>query len=306
MKYIFGPISSRRFGMSLGIDLSPDKKSCNFDCIYCELEKAQKVDTIYNPPKVEDIINDVKEGIKKYDFDVITITANGEPTLYPFLDELIDEINKIKKDKKSLILSNSSNIDKPEIQNAIKKLDIVKLSLDSVNPKTFKKIDRALEGIKIENIINGIKEFSKIYRGDLIIEILVVKGINDKIEEFQKLNEVLKEINPTRVDISTIDRPPAYDVQPVEYERLFELSQEIKNQHIFIASRKNLENKKESFTKEELAKTLSKRPFSEDDIKNILDDDSKKVFYEMLENDMLKEKVVANTKFFTTKGFVFE
>ncbi len=306
MKYIFGPISSRRFGMSLGIDLSPEKKSCNFDCIYCELEKAKKVDIIENPSKVEDVINDVLAGIEKYNFDVITITANGEPTLYPYLDELIDEINKIKKDKKSLILSNSSNIDKPEIQNALKKLDIVKLSLDSVNPKTFKKIDRPLENIKIENIIKGIKEFSKIYEGELIIEILVVKGINDKIEEFKALNEVLKEINPTRVDISTIDRPPAYDVLPVEYERLFELSQEIKNQHIFIASRKNLANKKERFTKEELAKTLSKRPFSESDVENILDDESKKVFYEMLENDMLKEKVVANTKFFTTKGFIFE
>ena len=298
MKYIFGPISSRRFGMSLGIDLSPDEKNCNFDCIYCELEKAKKVNKIQNPANVEIILNDVKQGIEKFKFDVLTITANGEPTLYPYLDELVDELKKF--DKKLLILSNSSTIDNKNIQNILKKLDIVKLSLDTANPKTFKKIDRPLEGIKIENIINGIKEFSKIYRGELIIEILVVKGINDKIEEFQKLNEVLSEINPTRVDISTIDRPPAYDVEPVEYERLFELSKEIKNQHIFIASRKNLHNKKESFTKEELLTTLKKRPFSESDIENILDDESKKIFFEMLENDMLKEKVVANTKFFTT------
>jgi len=299
MKYIFGPISSRRFGMSLGIDLSPDEKSCNFDCIYCELEKAKKVNKIQNPANVETILNDVKIGINKFEFDVLTITANGEPTLYPYLDELVDELKQF--DKKLLILSNSSTIDNKNIQNILKKLDIVKLSLDTANQKTFKKIDRPLEGIKIENIINGIKEFSKIYNRELIIEILVVKGINDKVEEFQKLNEVLSEINPTRVDISTIDRPPAYDVAPVEYERLFELSKEIKNQHIFIASRKNLANKKESFTKEELLTTLKKRPFSESDIENILDDESKKIFFEMLENDMLKEKVVANTKFFTTK-----
>jgi len=298
MKYIFGPISSRRFGMSLGIDLSPDEKSCNFDCIYCELEKAKKVNKIQNPANVEIILNDVKQGIEKFKFDVLTITANGEPTLYPYLDELVDELTQF--DKKLLILSNSSTIDNKNIQNILKKLDIVKLSLDTANQKTFKKIDRPLEGIKIENIINGIKEFSKIYRGELIIEILVVKGINDKVEEFQKLNEVLAEINPTRVDISTIDRPPAYDVEPVEYEKLFELSKEIKNQHIFIASRKNLANKKESFTKEELLTTLKKRPFTESDIENILDDESKKIFFEMLENDMLKEKVVANTKFFTT------
>ena len=103
MKYIFGPISSRRFGMSLGIDLSPDVKSCNFDCIYCELDRAKKIDKIENPPKVEDVLKDVKEGIKKYNFDVLTITANGEPTLYPYLDELIDELKKLNK--KLLILA---------------------------------------------------------------------------------------------------------------------------------------------------------------------------------------------------------
>jgi len=302
MKYIFGPISSRRFGMSLGIDLSPDEKSCNFDCIYCELEKAQKSDTIKNPPKVEDIINDVKKGFEKFQFDVLTITANGEPTLYPYLDELVDKLQTFNK--KLLILSNSSTINNPQIQQILKKLDIVKLSLDTTNTKTFKKIDRPLDTIKIDDIIKGIKEFSKIYKGELIIEILVVQGINDKIEEFVELNKVLSQINPTRVDISTIDRPPAYDVKPVEYEKLFELSKQIKNQHIFIASRKNLENKKESFTKDEILTTLKKRPFTESDVKNILDDNSQKLFFELLENGLLKEKIVANSKFFTTKGLV--
>jgi len=299
MKYIFGPISSRRFGMSLGIDLSPERKACNFDCIYCELDKAQKVSKIQNPANIDEILNDVKAGIEKFEFDVLTITANGEPTLYPYLDELIDELKKLNK--KLLILSNSSTIDNKNIQNSLKKLDIVKLSLDTVNQKTFKKIDRPLDDINVENIINGIKEFSKSYEGELIIEVLVVKGINDKVEEFKALNEVLNEINPTRVDISTIDRPPAYDVEPVEYERLFELSKEIKNQHIFIASRKNLANKKESFSKEEILTTLKKRPFTESDVENILDDESKKIFFELLENGMLKEKIVSNTKFFTTK-----
>jgi len=299
MKYIFGPISSRRFGMSLGIDLSPDEKSCNFDCIYCELDRADKVTKIKNPPKIEDILKDVEVGIQKYDFDVLTITANGEPTLYPYLDKLIDELKKFNK--KLLILSNSSTINNPTIRQTLKKLDIVKLSLDSVNEKTFKKIDRPHKDIQLKDIINGLKEFRKIYTKELIIEVLVVKGINDKIDEFKALNDVLNEINPTRVDISTIDRPPAYDVEPVEYEKLFELSKEIKNQHIFIASRQNLSNKKESFSKEEILTTLKKRPFTESDIKNIFDDTTQQIFFEMLENGLLKEEVVANTKFFTTK-----
>jgi wyosine [tRNA(Phe)-imidazoG37] synthetase (radical SAM superfamily) len=81
MKYIFGPVASRRFGMSLGIDLSPDKKRCNFDCIYCELEPAKPVTNYDNPPKVEEIFEELKEAIGKFEFDVLTITSNGEPTM---------------------------------------------------------------------------------------------------------------------------------------------------------------------------------------------------------------------------------
>jgi len=86
-KYIFGPVSSRRFGLSLGIDLSPESKSCNFDCLYCELSPAKTVDTIAHPPTVDAVVAEVQEALKAYpDVDVITITANGEPTLYPDLD----------------------------------------------------------------------------------------------------------------------------------------------------------------------------------------------------------------------------
>ena len=301
MKYLFGPVSSRRFSMSLGIDLSPDEKSCNFDCIYCELEKAKKVDKIKTPPKVDDIIDEVREAFEKYQFDVITITANGEPTLYPYLDELIDKLNLIKKDKKLLILSNSSTILDKNIQNSLLKLDIAKLSLDSVIAKTFKKIDRPMDNIKIENIIDGIIEFSKKFKNELILEVLVVEGLNDKIEEFQALNEVINKINPTRVDISTIDRPPAYDVNPVSYEKLFELSKEIKNQNIFIASRKNLLNKKESLTERDILNTLSKRPFTKSDIENIFDEKSKEIFNKLLKENKIEIKLAGSVEFFKTR-----
>ncbi len=116
-KYIFGPIQSRRFGLSLGIDLSPEHKSCNFDCLYCELKPAKVTDAITNPPLVTSVISEVKEALQEYqNIDVITITANGEPTLYPYLDVLVDELNNIKKDKKLLILSNASTISDLKIQ----------------------------------------------------------------------------------------------------------------------------------------------------------------------------------------------
>jgi len=289
-------VASRRFGMSLGIDLSPDKKRCNFDCIYCELEPAKPVNLYDNPPKAEKIFDEVKKAVKKYEFDVLTITSNGEPTLYSYLNELIDKLKILNK--KLLILSNSSTIMKKEIQEALKKLDIVKLSLDAVTPKIFKKIDRPFKSIEIEDIIQGIIEFRKIYRGELIIEILVVKGINDKEEEFKKLNEVLAKINPNRVDISTIDRPPAYKVEGVSIERLFELAENIKNQNIFIPTRDKIEYKIEDLTKEELLETLKKRPFSENDIRNIFSSNTQKIFNDLLKENLIEETIVGGVKFY--------
>jgi wyosine [tRNA(Phe)-imidazoG37] synthetase (radical SAM superfamily) len=297
MKYIFGPVASRRFGISLGVDLSPDKKRCNFDCIYCELEKSKPVNIYDNPPLVEDVLKDIKNAIDRFEFDFLTITSNGEPTLYPYLSELIEKINKIKSFK-TLILSNSSTIMKKEIQLALRSLDVVKLSLDAVSPNIFKKIDRPYKGIDINEIIKGMKEFRELFENELIIEILVVKGINDKKEEFKKINEVLKEIKPNRVDISTIDRPPAYNVEGVSIEKLFELSQFIENQNIFIPTRNNLSFKIEDLTKEELLETLKKRPFTKSDIENLFSENTQRIFNDLLKENMIEKVKVGGVTFY--------
>jgi len=294
MKYIFGPVASRRFGMSLGVDLSPDKKRCNFDCIYCELEAAKPVDVYDNPPEADEILKEINEAVKKYDFDVLTITSNGEPTLYPYLDDLVDKL----QNHKLLILSNSSTIHDKKIQKTLCKFDIVKLSLDAVTPKIFKKIDRPHKSVDINKIINGMIEFRKIYEGELIIEILVVKGINDKEDEFEKINGILAKIKPDRVDISTIDRPPAYNVEGVSIDRLFELSQKIENQHIFIPTREKLDFKVENLTKEELLTTLKKRPFSETDVKNIFDEHTQRLFNDAMKENLIEEVWVGGIKFY--------
>jgi len=296
LKYIFGPVASRRFGMSLGVDLSPEKKRCNFDCIYCELEPAKPVTFYDNPPKVDEIFEEVKKAINLYDFDVLTVTSNGEPTLYPYLDELVNKLKTL--DKKLLILSNSSTIDKKDIQKTLQSFDIVKLSLDAVTPVIFKKIDRPAKDIKIENIIKGMIEFRKVFDNELIIEILVVKGINDKEEEFKKINEVLKKIKPDRVDISTIDRPPAYNVEGVSTSRLFELSKYIENQNIFIPTREKISFKIENLTKEELLNTLKKRPFTQSDVENIFDEHTQRIFNDLLKENLIEEVWVGGVKFY--------
>ena len=162
----------------------------------------------------------------------------------------------------------------------------------------FKKIDRPAKDIKIENIIKGMIEFRKVFDNELIIEILVVKGINDKEEEFKKINEVLKKIKPDRVDISTIDRPPAYNVEGVSTSRLFELSKYIENQNIFIPTREKISFKIENLTKEELLNTLKKRPFTQSDVENIFDEHTQRIFNDLLKENLIEEVWVGGVKFY--------
>lgn len=298
MKILFGPVSSRRFGRSLGIDLSPAKKQCNFDCVYCELnpKKAQeKQDEIIS---VDKIVSEVKTMLEKnVEFDFLTLTANGEPSLYPYLDELILSLRKIAKDKKLLILSNGTAVLDEKKFNALLKLDMVKFSLDSANPKTFYRIDRALKSIDLEKMIEKMADFRIQFNGDLIMEILVVKDLNDNEEEFKALNEALKKIKPLRVDLSTIDRPPAYAVKKVSEERLLELCKFIDCIPVFLAKR-HYEGKKLSFNEEELLKMLHLRSQSEIDIEIKFDEKSKTLLNQLIKEKKVKILDLAGVKFY--------
>lgn len=274
---IFGPVPSRRFGISLGVDLSPSTKQCNFDCLYCELEKAKTVDTMTVYPSVFEVISAIKDALIKHPkIDVITITANGEPTLYPNLPQLIDEITKIKGTTKTMILSNGSTIYDKKIFDALLKLDTVKLSLDCVSQKCFKKLDRIHEGIDIEKMIESMIEFRKETKNRLVLEILFVKTLNDSDEEIELLFKTVQKINPHRVDIGTIDRPPAYDVKPVSFELLEKVANTFKGINVNIAY-KNRPKQTESFNEEEIKSLLKRRPLTNEDIQNMFDESSKNI-----------------------------
>lgn len=298
MKILFGPVSSRRFGRSLGIDLSPSKKQCNFDCVYCELDpkKAQeKQDEIIS---IDKIISEVKVVLEKnVEFDFLTLTANGEPSLYPHLNELILSLRSIAKDKKLLILSNGTAVLDEDKFNALLKLDVVKFSLDSAVAKTFYRIDRALKNIDLEKMIEKMADFRARFNGDLIMEILVVKDLNDNEEEFEALNQALKKIMPLRVDLSTINRPPAYAVKKVSEEKLLELSKLIDSTPVLLAKR-HYEGEKLSFNEEELLKMLHLRSQSEIDIEVKFDEQSKTLLNQLIKEKKVKILDLAGVKFY--------
>lgn len=289
MNIIFGPIHSRRFGKSLGVDLSPDKKQCNFDCLYCELDSAKTMDGYEDVVAVDEIVSALKLALKEHDgVDFITLTANGEPTLYPHLSKLIDEIDKFKGDMRTLILSNSSKIDEPEVQDSLLKFDEVKLSLDCATQKCLKRLDRSHFSIDVEKIKSGMLEFKSKYKGSLIVEILVVNKLNDNKDEIDKINEYLLKLKPTRIDIGTIDRPPAFNIKPVTYEKLLEISQLFDSSlPVYIASRKKADIKASSYNESQILATLKKRPLTLEDIEALLDDNSQKIFQNLLKSEQI-------------------
>ena len=300
MNIIFGPIHSRRFGKSLGVDLSPGKKQCNFDCLYCELDPAKTIDAYEDVVSVEEVTAALKAALKEHgDIDFITLTANGEPTLYPYLSELIDEIDRFKGSTKTLILSNAANIDDVKVQDALLKLDEVKLSLDCATQKCLQKLDRSHKGIEVEKIKAGMLAFKSRYDGPLVIEILIVKTLNDSDEEIAKLNEYLLKLKPTRIDIGTIDRPPAYDVKPVSYEKLLEISHLFDSSlPVYIASRKKAEISASSYSDEEILETLSKRPLTAEDIEALFDVESQKRVEDLLQKKKIKKVSTNGVEFY--------
>ena len=295
---VFGPINSRRFGMSLGIDLSPKQKSCNFDCIYCELKGAKPVEEIENPPSVDEIISALKEALKVHqNIDVITLTANGEPTLYPHLKELTIKVNELKGMAKTLILSNGSGVRDQKICEALQGLDIVKFSLDSAVQSTFKKIDRNKSGIEVGELVKAMAKFRKDFKGELVLEILVVAGFNDKEEEFTALNEAINEIAPHRVDVGTIDRPPAYNVKGVDASRLEELASKIKGVPVTIARAHKIEQKYE-FSKSEILAMLERRPQTTANVEENFSEHSKQILNKLLQDGVAYQTDVAGVKFY--------
>ncbi len=299
---VFGPINSRRFGMSLGIDLSPKQKSCNFDCVYCELSGAKTVNAIQDPPSVEEILVALKDALRTHqNIDVITLTANGEPTLYPYLQELINEINKLKGSSKTLILSNGSGVRDPKICEALSGLDIVKFSLDSAVQSTFKKIDRNKSGIEVNELIKAMAKFRKEFKGELVLEILVVAGFNDKKSEFEALNVAINEIAPHRVDIGTVDRPPAYNVNGVDAKKLEELAEQISGVPVNIVKTHKIEQKY-NFSEDEILEMLKRRPQTIANVEENFSEHSKQILNKLLQQDMVYLADVAGVKFYKLRA----
>ncbi|MDD2591978.1 MAG: radical SAM protein [Erysipelotrichaceae bacterium] len=229
MRYIYGPVPSRRLGISLGI--SPiEKKTCNYACIYCQLGRTDHMSNtreMFYP--VADIINEFKTFLMtNIEFNVITIVGEGEPTLYAGLKDLMINLKQIT-DKPLAIITNGALLYDKNVREELALADIVLPSLDAYDQRTFKKINRPHGSLDYTKVIQGLIDFSHEYHGQLWIEIMLVKDINDDDESLLAYQRLLKQIKYDRLYINTPVRPPAEtDVEPISQDRMKKAVQMLK------------------------------------------------------------------------------
>ena len=211
LKYVFGPVPSRRLGRSLGISPIP-KKSCNYSCIYCQLGRTNKMTNArkeFFP--LEEILSEFECYLKDEDrFDVVSIVGEGEPTLYSRLGDLIREI-KARTSKPVAVITNSALMGDPQVRADLMEADIVLPSMDSCDELSWKKIDRPHGQLNYQEIYDGLVEFSHNFKGQLFMEIMLMDGINDDMESLKKFKAALANLRYDKLYVNTPVRPPAED-----------------------------------------------------------------------------------------------
>jgi len=213
MKYIYGPVQSRRLGFSLGLNLVP-YKVCSFDCIYCQLGRTTKLTTTraeYIP--VREVLSELRLWLANHqeefqNLDYITLAGSGDPTLNAKIGELVTEIKKLTKIPLAVI-TNASLLPDPSVRQALLAADLIVPSLDAVMPNAFAKVNRPHPDLKLEEIIESLVKLRKEFRGKIWLEVMLVKGANDDLRYIKKLQEVAERINPDKIQLNSPVRTPA-------------------------------------------------------------------------------------------------
>lgn len=208
MSYVFGPVPSRRLGMSLGVDLV-QPKTCTFDCLYCQVGRTT-FKTVKTGPfvPVREVIAEIEESLLSSAPDAITLAGSGEPTLHSEIDQMIALI-KDKTDTKVALLTNGSLFWVEKIRHHVLRADIVMPTLSSAFDDTFRTIHRPHPELELRAIVDGLKMLRQEYRGGLFLEIVFLAGINDTEREVEGLKALIGQISPDKVQLNTVVRPPA-------------------------------------------------------------------------------------------------
>jgi wyosine [tRNA(Phe)-imidazoG37] synthetase (radical SAM superfamily) len=268
-RYLYGPVPSRRLGRSLGIDLVPHK-ICTYDCIYCQIgNTTEKTLARKEYVPVREIIEEVERFLKEGtpSIDHLSLSGSGEPTLHSQIRSVIEGI-KVITSIPIAVITNGSLLYDEEVRRDLLRADIVLPSLDAVSSEVFMKINRPRPGFSIEKVIEGLVEFRKVYKGQIWLEILFCKGVNDGKEELLRMKKVVDRIQPDLIHLNTVVRPPSEKwAVPLNQKEMEEIKAFFGEKASIISEfDRHPSMVSEMDIKEEILKILKRRPLSLSDL----------------------------------------
>jgi len=209
MKYIYGPVPSRRLGFSLGVDIVP-YKTCTLDCIYCQIGRTT-CKSIGRKSYIskDHILLEIEDTLRSsHNIDFITFSGSGEPTLNSDIGILIKGVKEITTIPIA-VLTNGTLLFMEDVQKDLLEANIVLPSLDAASQEIFRRINRPHHSLNVDSVINGLKSFRELYSGQVWLEIMLIKDFNDTSQELSRIKNAISEIRPDRVHLNTVIRPPS-------------------------------------------------------------------------------------------------
>jgi wyosine [tRNA(Phe)-imidazoG37] synthetase (radical SAM superfamily) len=208
-EYLFGPVPSRRLGRSLGVDLIPFK-TCTMNCTYCQLgETTCEVNERGDYVPMQDVLAELDAWNKRDgQADHITLAGSGEPTLHRHFGDIFRWVKDNTKIP-SVLLTNGTLLHSADVREDAALADKVKVTLSAWDEASFQQIHRPAQGVTFDLLVKGEQAFRSIYLGELSVEVFIIEGVNSQVANVKKIAEVVRSLNPDRIDINTAVRPPA-------------------------------------------------------------------------------------------------
>ena len=224
-RHLFGPVPSRRFGRSLGVDLTP-YKTCSLDCVFCQLGRTMEKTIVrkeYVP--TDRVLAELAGWLKAGGMaDYVTLSGCGEPTLHSRFGDVLAFIRE-KSPIPSVVLTNGTMLHLPEVREAAALADVVKISLSAWDDDSFDWVNRPHAQLRFDQLVEGERTFRREFRGELWMEVFLVGGMNSTPRDVRKIASLAKEIQPDRIQLNTSVRPPAEDfVAPLSRGQMEELA----------------------------------------------------------------------------------
>ena len=265
MAHIFGPVPSRRLGLSLGVDLVRPK-TCSFDCIYCQLgpttcKRVKRGTFVPEESVLEELADFLSKGGEA---DYITLSGSGEPTLSTSTGRILAELKRMTEIP-TAVLTNSSLFSLKSVRREVAQADLVVPSLDAATENAFRAVNRPHPSVVLGSVIEGLEEFSRAFEGENWLEVMLVRGFNDGEDEIRALADAISPIDPDRIQLNTVVRPPAESyAKPISESRMREISRALSAE--VVSEFRGRQPEKGGEVEERVAAMVSRRPCTLQDI----------------------------------------